>query len=573
VAKITPEDNGYQTKRERLEKRVSSLETERSSWDTTNRDIAEYLLPGSDRFLLSDTNRGERKEQHILDDAGGESLSTLSAGLMSGMTSPARPWFEIKLRDSDANKRQDVKEWTYDVTQIVQDILNESNTYQVLPLVYEDMGAFGGACDLLLPDQTGETVLHHTPIAIGSYCLAQDFKGRVNVMTRKLWMTVDQVVRQFGLENVVRRTKDAYDRGNYDQWIEVCHVVEPRRVRDAQSGTNRNMPFLSCYFERGVEDEKVLRESGFTHFPVLAPRWTVRGGNVYGTGPGRKALGAIRQLQSEQWAKSTGIHHKVEPALALPSSCKGQEVDANPGGRTFYDAMSPHGTIRPLFESGIDLQPLLEDIQDVRARIQRAFSADLFRMMSLVSDTTQRTAAEIAKRNEEQLVQLGPVYTRATDELLRPLIERAFEYANAAGRLPPPPDDLIGQDLVINFVSVLAQAQKMIGTSAMDRYVGSLQVVAQFKPDVLDKFDEDEWAEEYADRIGVPPRLVKSNEQVAEIRQARAKAQLAQQQSAMMAEQAKMQKDLASAQTSEPSALTDVMGGLQGYNYPTTNQA
>ena len=90
---------------------------------------------------------------------------------------------------------------------------------------------------------------------------------------------------------------------------------------------------------------------------------------------------------------------------------------------------------------------------------------------------------------------------------------------------------------------------------------------------VLDKFDEDEWAEEYADRIGVPPRLVKSNEQVAEIRQARAKAQLAQQQSAMMAEQAKMQKDLASAQTSEPSALTDVMGGLQGYNYPTTNQA
>ena len=96
------------------------------------------------------------------------------------------------------------------------------------------------------------------------------------------------------------------------------------------------------------------------------------------------------------------------------------------------------------------------------------------------------TATEVAERHEEKLLMLGPVLERLNDEMLSPLVRMTFQRALKAGILPPPPPELNMQQLNIKFVSMLAQAQRAIGTNSIDRYVGSLGAVAQFKPDVLD---------------------------------------------------------------------------------------
>ena len=187
---------------------------------------------------------------------------------------------------------------------------------------------------------------------------------------------------------------------------------------------------------------------------------------------------------------------------------------------------------------------------------------------------TRMTATEVAERHEEKLLMLGPVLERLHNELLDPLINTTFERMVEANLVPPPPPELAGMDLQVEFVSMLAQAQRAVGTNSVDRFVGNLGAIAQMKPDVLDKFDSDAWADAYADMLGVDPKIIVANEQVAVVRQARDRAMAAQAEMAAMEQQAKVAKDLASAPTNpaQPNALMDIMGQFSGYNSPTPLQ-
>ena len=123
-------------------------------------------------------------------------------------------------------------------------------------------------------------------------------------------------------------------------------------------------------------------------------------------------------------------------------------------------------------------------------------------------------------------------------------------------------------ELNVEFVSMLAQAQRAIGTNSVDRFVGNLGVVAQIKPDVLDKFNADEWADAYSDMLGVDPKMIVANENVAVIREARNAAAAERAQQEQMMQSAVVAKDLAAAKTQEPSALTNVIDMFSGYNTP-----
>jgi hypothetical protein len=437
--------------------------------------------------------------------------------------------------------------------------------------MYEELGAFGTAASLVLPDY--ESVIHHYPSTVGEFAIATDYQGRVCTIYREFEKTVAEIVKEFGYKNCSITVRNLYDRGSLDQWIPIIHAIEPRTDRDARKADAKNMPWMSCYFEVGGNPDEFLRESGYKSFPALVPRWAVAGQDIYGNSPGMEALGDIKQLQHEQLRKAQGIDYKTKPPLQVPTSMKNRDVETLPGGITFVDAATAGGGIRTAFEVNLDLQHLLFDIQDVRERIRGAFYADLFLMLANATDT-RMTATEVAERHEEKLLMLGPVLERLHNELLDPLIGITFDRMVAANLVPAPPEELQGMDLNVEFISMLAQAQRAIGTNSVDRFVGGLGAVAQFKPDVLDKFNADHWVDAYSDMLGVDPRLIVANDQVAIIRQARNDAMAAQDQMAMMEKQAKITKDLATAPTNpaQPNALMDIMGQFSGYNSPTPLQ-
>jgi hypothetical protein len=309
-----------------------------------------------------------------------------------------------------------------------------------------------------------------------------------------------------------------------------------------------------------------LRESGFEQFPALVPRWATAGGDIYGNSPGMEALGDIKQLQHEQLRKAQAIDYQTKPPLQVPVSMKNRDVETLPGGISFVDGAS--AGIKTAFEVNLNLQYLLNDIQDCRERVRGAFYADMFLMLA-GQPNTRMTATEVAERHEEKLLMLGPVLERLHNELLDPLVDITFTRMLQAGIIPPAPEELQGMDLNVEFVSMLAQAQRAIGTNSVDRFVGNLGTIAQMKPDILDKFDSDQWADIYADMLGVDPSLIIADKEVAAIRTARNQAMAAKEQAAALQQTSQSVKNMAQAPTGQQNALTDVMNMFSGYTSPS----
>ena len=121
-------------------------------------------------------------------------------------------------------------------------------------------------------------------------------------------------------------------------------------------------------------------------------------------------------------------------------------------------------------------------------------------------------------------------------------------------------------ELSVEFVSMLAQAQRAVATNSVDRFVGNLGAVAQFKPQVLDKFSEDDWAEAYSDMLGIDPKLIVASDKVALIRKQRAEQAAQAQQMQMANAAADTANKLGNAPTSGGSnALSDVTRAFSGY--------
>lgn len=548
--------------RRKLTQRWGALKTERESWMAHWQEISELILPRSGRFFLTDRNKGEKRHNRILDSTGTRALRVLAAGMMAGMTSPARPWFRLTTSDAELDEAAAVKTWLADVQRMMQMVFAKSNTYRALHSIYEELGAFGTASSVVVPDFN--KVIHHHTLTAGEYAIATDYAGRVNTLFREFQMTAAQMVAEFGKANCSRTVQNMYDQGVLDKWVTVVHCIEPRADRDMTKRDARNMPWRSVYFEPGSSEGKLLREAGFREFPALCPRWATSGGDIYGNSPAMEVLGDVQQLQHEQLRKAEGIDYQTRPPIQVPTSAKGRDLDTLPGGVSYVDTASPTGGIRSAFDVNLRLDYLLADIQDVRERIRGGFYADLFLMLA-GSDNRNMTATEVAERHEEKLLMLGPVLERLHNEILDPLIEMTFSRLVEANVLPPAPEELQGSELNVEFVSMLAQAQRAIATNSVDRFVNNLGVVAQFKPDVLDKLDADRWADSYADMLGIDPELIVPGKQVALIRQQRAQAQAQAQQAAMMQQGADTAAKLGSIKTNEDTALTSVMDAFTGY--------
>lgn len=538
--------------RKQCARRWEALKNERSTWMPHWEEISEVLLPRAGRFLVSDNNKGDKRHRAILDNSGTRALRTLSGGMMAGMTSPARPWFRLTTKDPKLDEAYAVKEWSSKVTSLMQMVFNQSNTYRALQMAYEELGAFGTAAVVLLDDF--DSVIHCMPLTIGEFALATDARGNVNTLYREFRLTVSALVREFGYNNVSPAVRRMYDKGQYDKWVDVVNAIEPRTYRDPEKHDAMNMPYRSVYFESRNWDryDGVLRESGFRQFPVLAARWNVTGGDIYGTGPGMEALGDLRQLQQEQFYKSKAIAMQADPAVVASADMRNQEANLVPGGVIYADNVAQVQGIRAAYEVNLRLDYLVQDLQDTRRRIDEAFYKDIFLMITGMPASQRATATEIAERHEEKMLMLGPVLERLNAELNDRLISMTFDRLLQVGLIPPVPQELEGVDLNVEFVSVLAQAQKAITTNAVDRFTQNLGQLANMKPEILDKFDADYWADYYSDVLGLDPRLIVPGKEVARIRQQRAEAQQQTQQLANAEQASAIAKNLGAAQQGQP---------------------
>lgn len=527
-------------------RRAEDLKSTRNPWEAEWRALAEYIEPTRLRLQLRDERSTGRKS--IIDSTGTFALRTLQSGMHSGITSPARPWFRLTTFDPDLKDFAPVKMYLDAVERRMREVFQGSNIYNAFHMGYGDLGQFGQSVAILAEDDTD--TIRMQPLMHGTFWLARDEKGRATTLYRRFRWTVQRIVGRFGYSNCSQTIRSAYDGARYDERYDIWHAIEPRLNRDhskiaADGSTPKsNKAFLSNYWEDGATDNKLLEESGFDENPIIAPAWEIAGDDHYGVSPGMIALADVKMLQKEQTRKLEAIDKMVRPPMTGPTSMRNNPASLLPGAITYVDDPTGKG-YRPAVEVNVNLSYLREDINETRDRIRQAFYADLFLMLSNMEGIQPRNTFEIAERKEEKLLALGPVLENIYNGQLAPVIDRTFAILDKRGELPPAPAELEGQELKVEYISMLAQAQKAVATGAIERGFAFAAQVAAVKPEVLDKVNADEAVDQYFDALGVPPALVVSDEDVEKVRAARAQQQQQAQQAEMMAQVAPAVKDIA----------------------------
>lgn len=548
--------------KQQLNKQLSQLKAERLSFEPHWRELSDFTRPRSTRFTASEVNRGDRRNSKIIDPAAVMAARTLSSGMMSGITSPARPWFRLATPDRDLMDYGPVKLWLETVEQRMNEVFNRSNLYQSLPLMYEDLGTFATGAMAVVADP--QRVIRTVPFPTGSFYIANGADLSVDTAVREFSMTVRQVITEFGMDAVSDTVKSQWNSGQYGQWVNVVHAVYPNLDRQTGKLEAKHKAYKSVYYEANSTDDKLLRESGYDEFPIMAPRWEVNGEDVYGSScPGMVALGSVKALQLLQRRKAQMIDKITNPPLQAPASIKSQRISTIPGGINYLPMADVNNQIKPLFQIPANgTNGLLEDIQDTRQIIDHAYFVDLFRMMQTVNTRSMPVEA-VAEMREEKLLMLGPVLQRLDSELLDKLINRTFSVMAENNLLPVPPDEMQGMQLKVEYISVMAQAQKAIGVSSIERFIGFTSGIGQFSPDALDKINVDETIDAYAASIGVPPSVVATNEQVAQIREQRAQQQAMAQQMQMVQAAVGGAQALGNTPMDDNSVLAALAGGGQ----------
>lgn len=546
------------------------------------RELGEYINPRRPRFTSTDVNRGDRRNQKIIDSTATLASRTLRAGMMSGITSPARPWFKLTLPDIELNELEAVKEWLSIVGDRLNSVFLKSNLYNVLPIMYGDLGTFGTAA--IFVEEDLDSVLHFYPLPIGSYMLSQNEKLKVDVLMREFQMTVRQIVQKFGIfKNNKVQNWDAFSVHVRNMWIsgqketnvDVCHAVMPNPDADPKMLGSEFKKFLSVYYETGaagqqksyfttgVDDNRYLRKAGYDYFPVLAARWETTGEDVYATDcPGMTTIGDIKQLQIGERRVAQAIDKMINPPMVGNPALRTAKASILPGDTTYVDTSNGSVGFKPAHEVRFDIGAMEGKQGQVRNRVQRGWFEDIFLMIT-DSDRRTVTATEIAEKKQEKLLVLGPVLEQLNTDVLDNLIDLGFYFMDLQGLLPPPPQQIQGQRLKVEYISIMAQAQKLLGINSVDRFVGFIGQMAQYEPKALMKLNVNKTIDRYADMLSIDPSILNTDEEVAKMAAAQAAAQQQQQQAEQITQLSGAAKNLAQAPMDSDSALSRIVDSAQ----------
>lgn len=510
------------------------MKQERASYDPHYKELGKFFLPRRPRwFEDSVSSRGNKVNQGLIDPTPRFAVRTAAAGIHAGSTNPSMPWFKLTTSDPELNESPGVSRWLYTVENLMRDVYERSNVYSVLPMLYGDAITFGTAPMVVLEHQT--RVIHCVPNPVGSYYLGTNYEGQVDTKYCEYKMTAAQLRDNFGLD-VLPDTVKAAITNRSNGYFDVLHAIEPNKGRVYGNHSNKSMLFASEYYLQSIEQTQ-LRKSGFEENPLAVLRWeTTEITDPYGSSPGMDALGVAKAMQLQQKRKAQAIDKHIDPPMVGDPALQNQPSTLLPGGVT-WSGFTPNGSapkFQPSYIIKPELQGLLQDIEDVRNLVNQAMYVDLFMAISR-ADPRNASVPEIAARREEQIMGLGPMLQNHRDGLIKQLHDRTFYIMMRQGRLPPPPPELEGMEIKVEMIGLLAQTFKAVAATGIERfgaYVGQMavmQVNAGEPPTALDKLDVMQAVDEYAIALGVPPTIVRSDDDVAAIQQQRAQAQQMQQ--------------------------------------------
>lgn len=557
--------------------RLLGLRANRYSWWTHWRELADYFLPRRYRWVITPNMmaRGSPINNHILDSTGVICARNLASGLVSGKSSPTRPWFKLRVGIVDSTTTSPTSLWLAECERILYLIFAESNFYNCIAQFYYDLVIFGTA-SLLVYEDFENVIVCYNPCA-GEYYIDIDGKYRPTVFYREFTMTVAAVVDEFGLENCSESVQRLYtnpDGSGLTRELIVAHSIEPNDDGRAEEfGFSRRFAFRELYWEwggsaspqgGGPSPKGFLRRKGYYERPNITGRWDLVSNDPYGRSPGMDALPDQKQLQLETRRKAQAIDKMVNPPLVADVQLKNQPASLLPGGMTYVQGYTSSGKpgIASIYDTKFPVNEITEDLNEVRTRLGKTFFNDVLMTASQYETRSNVTAIEWDMRKSESLVALGPALERIDHEVLGPVLDRVFGIASRAGILPPAPEEVQGQMINVEYVSMLQQAQQAAASAGIERVLSLAGSILPAKDDIMDNIDTDYALDKYSELLNNDPKIIRNPEAVQELRAQRQQAQAAQMQAEQIAALSQAGKNLSGIDVGGGVNAIQAMGGV-----------
>ena len=503
-----------------LKDNLSRLQEKRSNWESHWQEVSDYMLPRKAE-ITKQRARGDKRHTQIYDATAIHALELLAASLHGMLTSSANKWFSLRFKETELNDIDEAKEWLENSTTRMYDAIGKSNFQQEIFECYFDLIAFGTACLMIEEDQ--EDTLLFSARHIKELYIQENKKGFVDTIYRKFKMPAQAVIDKFGIENVSKDTINTFKKAPFDE-IVLVHVARPRLDFDPKKKDKQNMPVQSIYFE--FENGHIISIGGFKEMPYVVPRYLKASTEQYGRSPGMNALPDVKVLNKMVENSLKAAAKQIDPPLLVPDDGMLAPIRMSPGSINFFRSGSRE-RIEPL-QINANTNVSFNNENQRRDAIAKMFHVDQL----LITENRNMTATEVLQRNEEKMRILGPVLGRLQSELLSPLIVRVFNMMLRNGLFTEAPDILSKQELKIEFVSPMALAQRSQELQSLMRGLEIFGSMAQALP-VMDYIDDNGMVKQIIEILGLPAKVIKSDAEVAQIREERAaneQAQMEQQQ-------------------------------------------
>lgn len=498
-------------------------------------ELSKYLLPSRGRFPDEEKNGLRNKKR--FNNTGSRAIRRAAAGMTEGMTPASLPWFRHDYLDRGQREITGSREYADTVDERLRAILEAGGFYQAIHAFNQELLTFG--CALLYQEESMATVARWECPTIGTWAIATNRAGELACVVQRMHFTVRELIDTFGESNVSERTRTQLEHRPYEP-VDVVHVVIQNANADSRRMDSRSMPWASLWYEE-QENENFLRRSGYNEMPFYFTVWQEARG-LYGVGPGDEAISDQKAVETYELYKSMGLEKTIDPPVLFPGSLK-DRPDTRPGAKN-SSPLGGQNQVVPLYQInfGQALPYVQQEIQNIAQRMDDSLMASVFTSIAMDQRPPNMTATEYMSRRRESMQQMGPALSAYEPKVLNKVLERTFAMADRLGLMPDPPEDLGDRFILdVQYLGPMSQALRQTGSDTTRQLLEDVAGIAQLNPEVLDKIDLDQAVDELARGIAAPGSVVRSDDDVAAIRQARAEQQAAQQQAMLDLEAQKNQ--------------------------------
>jgi hypothetical protein len=534
---------------------TEGMKADRSIFDATWQEVRDNIMPSGAAFIGRDPD-GVKSNQYLLDETPEQAHQLEAAALHGMLMNPALKWFELATSDANLNDIDEVAGWLAHARDRMLDAINEpaANATAAHHETFLETTGYGTGCLYTAERQGGGLLIQSRPLQ--EVYMREGTEGHIDTVHRWFEKTPRQAVQEWGADPRATLPAQIQEMANdvrrKDNKLRFIHAVYPRIGGGSSMTDPAKYAIASCYVS--VDYKTVIREGGYHEMPYACPRLKKRAGEVYGRGDGITALPSAKMLQRTSQVTIEGGEMAIHPPLGVADDGVLSPVRMHSKGLTYFraESMMRDGNmpVRPILNGA---KPELgeEMMQGQRQRIQASFHNHLLQTMR----DPRATATQIIQIAEETIRILGPYIGRIQAELMGPHIQRVFGILLRANAFLPLPRALWGQKIVVNYVSPVAQAQKLAEAKGIVQTFQIVSEMAQVNPEVLDNFDFDQASRTLGVMFGMPRYLIRDPDAIAQIRQQRAQKQQQQEllQNATMAAQ---------GIKNAASALPDIRQGL-----------